>query len=254
MPEQPLKNETRHSTEQGMVGWYGKLPGLGDFAGRRLPHALATGWDTWLRAGMDEIRTVYPEAWPDTFVAAPMWFFVAPAKAAGTAAIGAIAPSIDRVGRYYPLTIMATAPNANSALADDARLVNFFAGARAAIFDARRLVLAPEEFDERVAYLTPPFEMGSSKTREPSLIDEILSDLSESSCARQLADAKIQLPTDRLQHSLTMYPDLSLWWISPVEKASYQELTHRGALDRSLFSQLFSSHLRSEPTQVFTPL
>ena len=34
------------------AGWYGKLPGLGDFAMRRLPPEFVSHWDAWLQSGL----------------------------------------------------------------------------------------------------------------------------------------------------------------------------------------------------------
>ena len=88
MPEQPLIHETRGVQPQGTVAWFGKLPSLGDFVGRRMPHALTAEWDAWLRSGMDEFRALNGNAWSEKFVNAPLWFFVAPAAVTGTAVIG----------------------------------------------------------------------------------------------------------------------------------------------------------------------
>ena len=35
-------------TGTGVPGWFGKLPGLGDFASRRLPDTFVAAWDRWL--------------------------------------------------------------------------------------------------------------------------------------------------------------------------------------------------------------
>ena len=160
MPEQPLIQETRGVQPQGTVAWFGKLPSLGDFVGRRMPHALTAEWDAWLRAGMDEFRALNGNAWHEKFVNAPLWFFVAPAAVTGTSVVGALAPSMDRVGRYYPLTVMATAFRTDSLLADDERLRTFLAGARAAIVEARRLTLSAEELDQRVEPSAQPVRRG----------------------------------------------------------------------------------------------
>lgn len=247
MPEQPLNDSVRQGVGHAQVGWYGKLPSLGDFVGRRMPHALEAEWDSWLRAGMDELRSMSTEAWSDAFVSAPIWFFAASARVTGSAVMGALAPSMDRVGRYYPFTIVAAAPNAGCALADDARLLTFFAGARAAIVDARRQALSAEDLDERISYLTPPFERRSPEAREPSLIDDILSDLSEASYAQQSANEKVELPHGEWRDCLSSQDSRSFWWVSPTARTAYRDIVHRGPLDRVLFSQLFSSHTYSDP-------
>ena len=246
MPEQPLAPDARGAQSQGAVAWYGKLPSLGDFAGRRMPHALTTEWDAWLRSGMDELRALNSTAWSENFVNAPLWFFAAPASVTGTAVVGALAPSMDRVGRYYPLTVMATAPHATCMLADDARLRVFLSGARAAIVEARRLTLTPEELDQRLSHLVSPFESVGASSREPTLIDDILSDLSEASYAQQAPGEQVQLPSGAWRLRLAGASDVSLWLVTPTLRWAYDEHVHRGALDRSLFAHLFMKQRPSE--------
>lgn len=91
-----------------LPGWYGKLPALGDFAGRRLPPLFVEPWDRWLAAGLGWWRQS-DEAWLDIYLAAPVWRF---ALGAGVpfelspGYAGVLMPSVDRVGRYFPLTVV----------------------------------------------------------------------------------------------------------------------------------------------------
>ncbi len=89
-------------------GWYGKLPALGDFASRRLPPLFIEPWDRWLAAGLAHWRET-DEQWLDAYLAAPTWRFalgagVPFAQSPGYA--GVLMPSVDRVGRYFPLTVV----------------------------------------------------------------------------------------------------------------------------------------------------
>lgn len=245
MPEQPLSTAPS-SMLAPSVAWYGKLPSLGDFAGRRMPHALTLEWDAWLREGMEELRRIDDTGWPDRFVNAPLWFFIAPVAALSSPVIGALAPSMDRVGRYYPLTVMATAPREGCSFADDLQVKAFLAGARAAIVDARRRALSVDELDLRISQLPNPFETAHLSEREPSLIGNILSDLNQASRAHQTsandhAD-NIVLPTGDWRARTAPLREQSLWWVSPTIRLGYQELLHQGASDRWLFTQLFSRH------------
>ena len=91
-----------------LPGWYGKLPSLGDFASRRLPPLFVEPWDRWLAAGLASWRQ-RDEAWLEVFLAAPTLRFALGAglpfgKSPGYA--GVLMPSVDRVGRYFPLTIV----------------------------------------------------------------------------------------------------------------------------------------------------
>lgn len=92
-------------------GWYGKLPSTGDFASRRLSHELIEPWDTWLA---EEIATLkaQSESWLHAYLDSPTWRFVLPARWLTPGQEGVLAgilmPSVDSVGRYFPLSIMAS--------------------------------------------------------------------------------------------------------------------------------------------------
>ena len=87
-------------------GWYGKLPCLGDFASRRLPREFIDRWDAWLQRSIAASRRDLGEQWLDIFLTSPMWrFALAPGVCGDEAWAGVLLPSVDRVGRYFPLTI-----------------------------------------------------------------------------------------------------------------------------------------------------
>lgn len=95
-------------TIQSQLGWYGKLPSLGDFASRRLPAGFIETWDNWLCTGMHDWRTRQPDNWLASYLAGPSWRFLLLPDLVDARAplwIGVLMPSVDRVGRYFPLTI-----------------------------------------------------------------------------------------------------------------------------------------------------
>ena len=93
----------------GTPGWYGKLPSTGDFASRRLSHGLIEAWDGWLAQEIGELRQQYPDQWLQAYLDSPTWRFVLGAGMLGEEQTwpmaGVLMPSIDRVGRYFPLTV-----------------------------------------------------------------------------------------------------------------------------------------------------
>ena len=96
--------------DSGAPGWHGKLPSLGDFASRRLPHEFIESWDGWLAAGLGALRAQAPERWLDGYLASPIWrFLLLPGALPGTAGqqgwAGVLMPSVDRAGRYFPFTV-----------------------------------------------------------------------------------------------------------------------------------------------------
>lgn len=90
----------------GSLGWFGKIPGLGDFVGRGLPASLVRNWDAWLSAELSEARALLAEGWAAAYAEAPaLCFLLGAGLLDGHAWQGILLPSLDRVGREYPLTI-----------------------------------------------------------------------------------------------------------------------------------------------------
>jgi type VI secretion system protein ImpM len=88
----------------GVAGWYGKLPNLGDFASRRLPGPFIDGWDDWLQRGLAAARD--EPAWLERYLVAPILrFWLGPGLLGDGAWAGLVMPSVDRVGRHFPLTL-----------------------------------------------------------------------------------------------------------------------------------------------------
>ena len=93
------------------TGWYGKLPTNGDFVTRRLPAAFIEPWDAWLNAMITGSREHLGSRWRETFLSAPAWRFVlAPGVIGLQGWAGLIVPSVDPVGRYFPLTVASGLP------------------------------------------------------------------------------------------------------------------------------------------------
>ena len=97
------------------MGWgaYGKIPALGDFVRIGLPPGFAGPWDRWLQEGMVAARRRSGEDFAPRYNLAPVWRFALSAGIAGAAGVsGVLIPSVDRVGRAFPLTLVAPAPGA----------------------------------------------------------------------------------------------------------------------------------------------
>lgn len=93
-------------SEELIPGFYGKVPGLGDFVTRRLSRAFVDRWDQWLQAAIASSRQQLGESWLELYLTSPLWrFALSPGLCGQDAWIGVMMPSVDRVGRYFPLTI-----------------------------------------------------------------------------------------------------------------------------------------------------
>jgi type VI secretion system protein ImpM len=87
------------------AGLYGKLPAKRDFVAANTPRRFLETWEPWLQASVATSRQILAEAWRDAYLSAPIWRFWLGADFCGEAVLGAFMPSIDGVGRYFPLTI-----------------------------------------------------------------------------------------------------------------------------------------------------
>jgi type VI secretion system protein ImpM len=96
------------------VGWYGKIPGTGDFIARRVPASFSEPWDRWLQSAIDGSKQRLGARWRDTFLSMPAWrFALAPGVIGAHAWAGLMVPSVDAVGRYFPLTVACALPSAS---------------------------------------------------------------------------------------------------------------------------------------------
>jgi type VI secretion system ImpM family protein len=87
------------------ISFYGKLPWVGDFIVRNLDFAQHRQIDRWLSAGLSALRDADPN-WLEAYISAPVWNFILPAGVWGEQAVcGAIMPSVDKVGRYFPFIL-----------------------------------------------------------------------------------------------------------------------------------------------------
>jgi type VI secretion system protein ImpM len=87
-------------------GFYGKLPARGDFVSRRLGHAFIEAWDSWLQRAILASREALGGDWLDCYLTSPIWRFAAAAESCGPQPVaGIVMPSVDAVGRYFPLML-----------------------------------------------------------------------------------------------------------------------------------------------------
>lgn len=92
------------------AGLFGKLPARGDFVRENLPRDFTDAWDGWWQRGLADTQRMAGDAWRDAWLEAPVWRFILPPGLCGRrGVIGLWMPSVDKAGRFFPLTIAATA-------------------------------------------------------------------------------------------------------------------------------------------------
>ena len=91
------------------VGFFGKLPGAGDFVQRRLPGGFVERWDRHFEQAVFASREALGQEWGAAYRASPTWRFVLSPQACGEGAwAGVFGPADDRVGRSFPMVLAAS--------------------------------------------------------------------------------------------------------------------------------------------------
>lgn len=91
---------------KGGVGFYGKLPIVGDFITRRLPKDFINALDQWMQSGVSVSKEELGAQWLDLYLTSPIWRFAFQPGICGESAwVGIMMPSVDKVGRYYPMVL-----------------------------------------------------------------------------------------------------------------------------------------------------
>jgi type VI secretion system protein ImpM len=141
------------------VGFYGKLPTHGDFLRRRVADDFISAWDPWLQRCIADSRAVLGEQWLAVYLTSPVWrFALGPNVCGGAPVAGLVVPSVDRVGRYFPLTLVWPTPIEWSTLEVAVHFDHGFECAERLLLDT----LAMEhfefaDFDRRVMQLADNF-------------------------------------------------------------------------------------------------
>jgi type VI secretion system protein ImpM len=141
------------------VGLYGKLPTHGDFLRRRVADDFVNAWDPWLQHCIADSRAVLGEPWLETYLTSPVWRFALAPHVCGAAPVaGLLVPSVDRVGRYFPLTLVWPTPIELSTLEVALRFQRGFERAERLLLDTLALEQFEfADFDRRVMELSVYF-------------------------------------------------------------------------------------------------
>ncbi len=92
--------------EQGF-GAFGKMPSMGDFFRLNTPPGFVRVWDDWVQGAMMTGAQAGGAQWDAQYMSAPIWrFTLAPSLAGAAKIMGVLMPSVDRVGRRFPLALM----------------------------------------------------------------------------------------------------------------------------------------------------
>ncbi len=190
-------------------GWFGKIASLGDFSARRLPQAFVSRCDEWLSRGLQASRQQLGERWLNTYLTAPIWRFAwSPGIAGPHWWLGVMMPSVDNVGRYFPLIVAQPSACAPDSGADHAAVQRWMDHVALAAMGTLQAGVNVEAFEQQL--LAAPAWRASPPVGNPSLQRLIGRDRYEGPPQSSLSQWLEGVAGQNLH---TQAQGQSLWWL-----------------------------------------
>ncbi|CDS48405.1 Protein phosphatase ImpM [Polaromonas sp. CG9_12] len=219
-------------------GWYGKLAMLGDFAHRRLPLGFINACDAWLSQGVAASRASLGSAWLDNYLTAPLWCFAwSPRIVDEQWWFGVLMPSVDAVGRYFPLVVAFStehAPTEPNALAQWAQ---WYDSAGACALQTLQGQATLDEFESALAAVgTPSTPVPADSAPPQAFTSELQFHLTQGAWPQGAATVVLRSFTARLQGH-------SIWWVQGDSETPPLVTVMRGLPTANRFVALFQGAL-----------
>ncbi|MGD1924295.1 MAG: type VI secretion system-associated protein TagF [Paracoccaceae bacterium] len=209
------------------VGVFGKLPDQRDYVQHGMDPNLMAMVDPWIQQCLQNSQAQLGDAWLDLYLCAPIWRFWLGASVVGRTTLGAVMPSVDGVGRYFPLFMTWSGENRL-----DAPEIN----PQDTWFDAVEQALL-SALAEDGTY--PALLEHASTLPEPEV----------SSGPNDRSDHNSALADLRLAHQRDFYDPLSFWWVpaSPDGVIPAQAHMWRGLPSALEYAMLLTAGRTEEP-------
>ena len=209
-------------------GFFGKLPSHGDFIERGLPGAMLEPLDTWLQQAIAVSREQLGESWLDTYLTSPLWrFALTPGCLDTNLWLGLLTPSVDSVGRYFPLVIAAPVAIASAPIATLLTANDWYTALEDMALAGLQEPLTADALNQRLDSL-PPLNINGRATARTGLQVSLPG-----------ASADVPQLTSLLNWSLAA-PSMasSIWRTSGSEKIQPSLVMARGMPDSSGFAAM----------------
>lgn len=196
------------------LGLYGKLPAHGDFLSRNLPDGFVHGWDDWMQRAIASSQEQLGSSWLNIYLTSPLWRFVlSPGVVDHQAWAGVMMPSVDKIGRYFPLVLAAPCKSGSTVTDVMVNASHWFEQLEAIALSGLDENVTVEEVVEALAMVEPLAEStmpehkavasnGNAELTRPTVIKMESEQQNPLSCLPFLLDSFLQ---QRL-------PSYSLWW------------------------------------------
>jgi type VI secretion system protein ImpM len=223
-------------------GLFGKLPAKRDFVASRVPPGVLHPFETWLQTSLAVSRQKMGAPWTEAYLRAPIWRFWIGGEVFGQPVTGAMMPSLDGVGRYFPLVAMFVPPQGSRfpSPATDPQDAWFLA-VEDVLLRALEEDASLERLTEDIDGLSPPALEPDQRSGGVARVDgnAVLSPVAEGGdLAGALAAAQAEELDDALRH-------LAFWWTLGGEGFPAQALSTRQLPPHDVFRRFLESEAAS---------
>jgi type VI secretion system protein ImpM len=196
------------------IGVFGKVPTRGDFVAIGLDPAIRTALDQWLQGGLAAFAQSAGAGWTRQFEAMPVWRFIIMSGVWSRSALaGVLMSSRDRVGRSFPLVLVA---------------------------QLRDFADRPRQLYADMAWFTAAEDMAAAFVRQDAEVGQV------SNLLKQLRLPRKQDDADAAAGQTT---PASLWWkIDPTASGRAVGFTTHARPGPQDFLRLFEHHV-SQPSR-----
>lgn len=217
-------------------GIFGKLPSHGDFIQRQLPNSFIVPWDEWLQRAVHGSRELLGERWLDYYLTSPIWrFALSPGVLDEHAWAGVLVPSVDSVGRYFPLTLACASSEQRNPFAVQISAESCYLQMSELAIEALQQGLLVDDLFERM----PTMPEGALNTSLSSIGREALWVSGESEITKHVSSL--------LEHfCLLQHQSYSLWWCAGSQYLSPTTLLSPGLPDPNLYCSMLGAVNNSE--------
>jgi|GEM_PF-387287 len=223
-----------------MMGWFGKLPSVGDFAGKGMPVPLKETVHGWMSSGMAALKCAHPTEWQGAYLVSPVWhFLIGPGIWDRSALIGCLAPSVDKVGRYSPLIVLRSFDKSDlsSVLPPESRWLYRVDATLRRVIGER---ISISGLHDLLLQLMEDEESGRNSTVN------ILSDLGIGNARACASAQKDWFTWPELPELLKARSNSSFWWSEPSSVQGMKQIVHSGAPNDNLFCLLMDGGVSNE--------
>lgn len=226
-------------------GLFGKMPSKRDFVSLNAPRSFLGPFETWLQSGIALSKETFGGDWHNIFLQAPIWRFWIGSAVCDVNVCGVLMPSVDGIGRYFPLSVFAVADNDKAfAQASDDRMSDWYEQAESLVLETleESFVDTPEAL---VAKMTaPPASRKGQANLDIQAVSGGVSVIAHGENAIAAAFEQMQQVD-----IASVNAQRSLWWTIGGADSPQRVMVFQGMPDPTMFAGFLSPQAISETTQ-----